>query len=317
MKAAQFVRFGDPGVIDVVDAAVPTPGEGEVLIRVAASSVNAVDASHRSGELGLITRRRFPQGLGVDAVGRIEGVGAGVTGFVKGERVWAMRAGADGLRRSTGLAAEFAVVHSHRVAPAPESLSDAEAAALIVGGYTALRAFRDVLSLRPGSRTLIRGASGGVGSAAVPIAAALGGQVIGVTSRRNGDLVRSLGAQEVFDYATATPSDVGSADVIFDTVGTQLSAWRSALSRNGRMATVAVGSAGALAAVGLSAIHGSRRIRMFAGEPPTGQLAALSAFVDANHIRPVVHETFRIDDIGRAHDRFDRGGVAGKLVIVM
>ena len=257
------------------------------------------------------------RGVGIDAVGRIERIGANVTGFSDGDRVWAIRAGAAGIRKPTGLAAEFAVVDQRRVALAPTSLDDVQAAALVVGGYTALRALRDTVRLRPGERAVIRGASGGVGSAAVSIAAALGGRVVGVASGRNEDAVRAGGAQEFFDYAALSPSDVGMADVIFDTVGTDLLAWRRILEHDGRMAAVGVGSPRALTAVAVSSLHGSRRIRMFAGEPPAGQLAALTAFVDAHGIRPLVHEAFALDEIRRAHEAFAARGLAGKLVITV
>ncbi|GAB3618496.1 NADP-dependent oxidoreductase [Okibacterium endophyticum] len=317
MKSAQFRRFGDPSVIEIADADVPRPDAGEMLIRVAAMSVNSVDAAHRSGKLGFIAGTRLPQGLGIDAVGTVEKVGAQVDGFAIGERVWAIRSGLAGLRSPTGLASEFAVVDARRVAHAPESLDDIEAAAFVVTGYTALRALRDSLRLRPGDRVVIRGASGGVGSAAVQIAAAMKGRVAGIASEQKSDLVLSLGAVEVFDYASATPSSVGSADAVFDTVGTQLAEWRRIVRRDGRMVTVAVQSPAALATIGLTSVHGSRRIRAFAGEPPAGQLAALTEFVEAHQVRPVVHQTFRLDDIQKAHEVFASRGIAGKLVITV
>jgi NADPH:quinone reductase-like Zn-dependent oxidoreductase len=317
MRSAQFHRFGGPSVIEIADVAVPRPGAGEVLIRVAAVSVNSVDAAHRSGRLGAAAGSRFPHGLGIDAVGTVESTGADVTGFAIGERVWAVRSGMAGLRRPTGLASEFAVVDARRAAHAPDSLDDVEAAALVISGYTALRALRDSLRLRPDERVVVRGASGGVGSVAVQIAAAMEGRVAGLASKQHSDLVRALGAVEVFDYASTTPSAVGAADVVFDTVGTQLTAWRRILQRNGRMATVALQSAGALVSIGLSSLHGSRRIRTFAGEPPIGQLAALTEFVEAHDVRPVVHQTFRLNEIQKAHEVFAGRGVAGKLVITV
>ncbi|MGP3535687.1 NADP-dependent oxidoreductase [Microbacterium sp. RD1] len=317
MKTAQFARYGDEGVIEIVDAPIPRPGPAEVLLRVTASSVNSVDIAHRAGAMGLVTGRTFPQGLGVDAVGRIESVGTDVSGFAPGERVWAIRAGAAGMKKPTGLAAEFAIVDARRMAHAPESLDDTAAAALVVSGYTALRALRDALRLQPGGRVVIRGASGGVGSAAVSIAATMGGRVVGLASERNVEVVRALGAHEVFDYASTSPSEVGPADAVFDTVGTQLPAWQRTLRRGGRMATVALASPAALASVALSAAQGSRRIRAFVGEPPAGQLAALTAFVEAHDIRPLVHETITLDDIARAHRVFEGRGLAGKVVLTV
>jgi NADPH:quinone reductase-like Zn-dependent oxidoreductase len=317
MRAAQITRFDGPSAIEMVDVPIPDPSAGEVLIRVAATSVNSVDVAHRQGTLAFVTGRRFPQGIGVDAVGTVERLGSDVGGLVVGERVWAIRGGAAGLRNATGLASEFAVVDARRVAHAPESLSDAEAAALVGGGYAALRALRDQLHVQPGARVVIRGAAGGVGSAAVSIATAMGGRVAALASGRSADFVRSLGAIEAFDYSSATPSSVGPADAVFDTVGTELSSWRRILRRNGRMSTVALASPAAFAAIGVSAIHGSGRIRAFAGEAPAGHLAALTDFVDAHGIRPAIHATFGLDGIRRAHEAFAGRGVEGKLVITI
>jgi NADPH:quinone reductase-like Zn-dependent oxidoreductase len=317
VRSAQFTRYGDDGVIEIVDAAIPRPGPTEVLLRVAASSVNAVDIAHRAGKLAYVTGRNFPQGLGVDAVGRIESMGSDVSGFARGERVWAVRAGAGGMKQPIGLASEYAVVDARRVSHAPESMDDTTAAALVVSGYTALRALRDSLRLQPGGRVIIRGASGGVGSAAVSIAAAMNGYVVGLASQRNLEVVQALGAHEVFDYSATTPSQVAPADAVFDTVGTRLSAWRRTLRRGGRMATVAFASPAAIATIVSSVVHGSKRVRAFAGEPPAGHLAELAAFVEARGIRPLVHETISLDAIARAHRVFEGRGLAGKVVVTM
>jgi NADPH:quinone reductase-like Zn-dependent oxidoreductase len=315
MRAAQIERFGDWRAVGVADAPVPVPRTGEVLLRVATSSVNPVDIAHREGRLRLLAGRRMPQGLGIDAVGTVERVGSAVRDFVPGQRVWAIRAGASGMRRATGLTAQLAVVDARRVALAPASLDDVAAAGLLIGGYTALRALTDVAHVRPGDRVLVRGGTGGVGSAAVQIAAALGARVAVLASASGEGVARQLGATEFFDYRTATPASVGSVDVVMDTVGTDLFAWRRALSPGGRMVGVAFDSVAGLAAVGASAVFGARRIRTFAGEPPVGALAALTRFVDEHGLRGVVHATYPLDRLGEAHRDFSVGGVRGKIVV--
>jgi len=315
MHTAQITRFGDWRAVHVAETTVPDAAAGQVLVRVSASSLNAVDAAHREGRLTVLAGRRLPQGLGIDLVGTIEGIGANVTGLQVGDRVWGIRAGAFSMKGARGLTAEYAVVNASQVARAPESLDDVQAAALVVGGYTSLRALRDVARLQPGERVLVRGGTGGVGSAAVPIAAAMGGRVAVLASARNEDLALGLGAHEFFDYATATPASVGSADVILDTVGSDLLAWRRLLSPGGRMVSVAFDSLAGLVAITASSVFGRGRIRTFAGEPPSGYLNSLSSFVDEHRIRALVHETFPLEHVQDAHRAFTAPGLRGKIVV--
>jgi NADPH:quinone reductase-like Zn-dependent oxidoreductase len=315
MRAAQITRFGDWRTVATSEVPTPSPRGGEVLVRVSASSINSVDIAHREGRLRALAGRRLPQGLGIDLVGTVESTGPGVGSFSPGDRVWGIRAGAGGMRQPTGLTADYAVVDARRVARAPESLDDASAASLVTGGYTALRALRDVARLQPGERVLVRGGAGGVGSAAIQIAAALGARVAALASSSSADLVGSLGATEVFDYSTATPASVGRVDVLLDTVGTDLFAWRRTLAPGGRMVGVAFDSLRGLAAIGASGVFASRRIRMFAGEPPAGILDSLTAFVDDHGIRGVVHNSYPLEELAEAHRAFAAGGVRGKIVI--
>jgi NADPH:quinone reductase-like Zn-dependent oxidoreductase len=315
MRAAQITRFGDWRVVDVAETAIPEPGPGQVLVRVNASSINVADVAHREGRLKVFTGRRLPQGLGVDLVGTVERTGAGVSEFSMGDRVWGIRAGAAGMKSAAGPTADFAVIEAHNIAHAPERLDDVQAAALVVGAYTALRALRDVARLQPGERVLIRGGTGAVGGAAVQIAAALGGRVAVLASPRSEQLAHELGAHEYFDYTTASPHAVGPADVVLDTVGTDLSAWRRTLTPTGRMVGVAFDSLAALATIGASTVFLSRRIRMFAGEPPAGTLAGVTRFVDNHGIRALVHDTFPLDRLQDAHHAATTRGLQGKIVI--
>jgi len=197
----------------------------------------------------------------------------------------------------------------------PESLDEVEAASLVVGGYTALRALRDVARLQPGERVLVRGGAGGVGSGAVQIASAIGARVAVLASASCEKLVGDLGATEFFDYSTATPASVGKVDVLIDTVGTDLLAWRRTLGPGGRMVGVAFDSPAGLTAIGMSRVFGTRRVRTFAGQPPAGALAALTRFVNEKSIHGVVHGTYPLKETAEAHRAFAAGGVRGKIVI--
>ncbi|MGV8858696.1 quinone oxidoreductase family protein [Rhodoglobus sp.] len=315
MRAAQITRFGDWEAIQVADVPIPAPRADEVLVRVAASSVNSVDIKHRQGRLRLLAGRRVPQGLGIDLVGSVESVGGAVKDFAPGERVWGIRAGASGMRNAAGPAADYCVVDARHLARAPESLDNVDAASLVTGAYTALRALKDVARLQPGERVLVRGGTGGVGNAVVQVAAALGARVAVLASPSSDNLASVLGASEFFDYTTATPASVGKVDVLVDTVGTDLLGWRRTLAPNGRMVSVAFDSLAGIAAIGMSRIYGSARIRMFAGEPPAGALATLTQFVNERGIRGLVHKTYPLENLAEAHRAFSAGGVRGKIVV--
>jgi NADPH:quinone reductase-like Zn-dependent oxidoreductase len=218
-------------------------------------------------------------------------------------------------RHRTGAAAEYVAVPADRIAPAPANISAAEAASLAVAGTTALIALRDSTHLASGERVLVRGAAGGVGTAAVQLARAIGGQVTALARDRHASALAGLGADRVLGY-DATPDQTGTFDVIIDTAGSDLECYRRRLTRNGRMVTVGL-SAAALAAIALSAVHGSRRIRTFSANPDTALLRDLAGYVTSGALRPVVNHVYPLADIAAAHRAFTQGGTLGKHVIAV
>ena len=160
----------------------PTPGEGEVLVRVEASSVNGHDVIVRAGGLKMVSGRKFPIGTGLDFAGIVVATGPGAEGYRAGDRVWGTVHPRQ--RHVTGAAAEYVTVPADRIAPAPAGISPAEAASLVVAGTTALIALRDSTHLASGERVLVRGAAGGVGTAAVQLAHAMGGHVTALARDR-------------------------------------------------------------------------------------------------------------------------------------
>ncbi|WP_433859308.1 NAD(P)-dependent alcohol dehydrogenase [Streptomyces kronopolitis] len=314
MKAAQITGFGTPDVLRVHEVDRPTPGAGEVLVSVEASSVNGLDTLVRSGGLRIVTGRRFPIGVGLDFAGVVAATGDGVPRHQVGDRVWGT---VHPLKRHTlGGASAYVVVPADRVGPAPADLSPVEAASLVVAGTTALSALRDTLHLTSGERVLIRGAAGGVGTAAVQLAHASGGHVTALCRERHADALRELGADEAFDYGTTTADRIGPFDVILDTVGSDLHRFRGRLTRAGRMATISL-SASSVAAIAASSVHGSRRIRTLSSNPDTDTLRALADHVTSGRLRPVVDSVYPLADIASAHRAFERGGVVGKQVVKM
>ncbi|MPY66379.1 NAD(P)-dependent alcohol dehydrogenase [Deinococcus sp. SDU3-2] len=214
MLAARFHTFGGPEVLRVEEVPWPWPQRDEVLIRVAASSVNGSDLRLRSGSGPISLTVRRPYTTGLDVAGTVVGVGPRVTAFMPGERVFGL------LGHGGGGAAEYVTVPQSRVAHLPDALALAEAAAVPLSGLTALQALREGASLhrRPGARVLIHGAAGGIGSFAVGLARHFGAVVTGTARASKLDFVRTLGADEALDTASLDLTRGGRTwDVIFDT----------------------------------------------------------------------------------------------------
>ena len=313
MKAAQIDRFGGPDVLRINEVDRPAPGKGEVLVQVQASSVNGHDVIVRAGGLKMVSGRKFPLGTGLDFAGIVVATGPGPAGYRAGDRVWGTVHPRQ--RHVTGAAAEYVTVPADRVAPAPADISPCDAASLVVAGTTALIALRDSTRLAAGERVLVRGAAGGVGTAAVQLAHAMGGHVTALARDRYARALGDLGADRVLGY-DATPEQTGSFDVIVDTVGSELECYRRRLIIDGRMVTVGL-SAAALAAIAVSTVHGSRRIRTFSANPDTALLRDLAGQVASGALHPVVSGVFPLADIAAAHRAFSRGGTLGKHVIAV
>ncbi|MEU9449726.1 NAD(P)-dependent alcohol dehydrogenase [Streptomyces sp. NPDC048277] len=312
MKAVQIMSYGAADVLRMNEVARPVPGAGEVLVSVEASSVNGHDVLVREGGLKMVSGRRFPIGVGLDFAGVVAATGADVESYRAGDRVWGMVHPRQ--RHTTGGAAEFVVVSADRIAPAPAGSSLVEAASLVVAGATALIALRDSVRLAAGERVLVRGAAGGVGTAAVQLAHAMGAHVTALARDRHTQLLTGLGADEVLDYGSTASEQVGPFDVILDTVGSELNCYRNRLAKGGRMTTVGL-SASALAAIAASSVYGSRRIRAFSANPGTALLRDLADHVTSGALRPVVDGVHPLADTAAAHQAFEQGGVVGKQVI--
>lgn len=315
MRAALYDRYGPPEVLYVGEVPKPVAGPGQVLVRVAASSVNGGELHGRAGRVRFVTGfRDVPRRTGIDFAGEVAAVGRDVPGFAPGDRVWGV------LPRTFGAAAEFVVVPANRLAAAPTGLDLAEAAALPGVGTTAITALRDRVGLRAGERLLVRGASGGVGHVAVQLGRAYGAHVTGLAGSGSLEFVRGLGAHEVHDYATTSAADLPRFDVVVDTVGADLRTYRRLLAPGGRMVTVTfdldhpVRSLGYLLA---STAHGRRRVRFFRGDPRADLLTELTRLTERGSLRPVVDRVFPLTDIAAAHRALAAGGVRGKVVVTV
>ena len=222
MRAVRIHAYGGVDALQYEDAPRPAPGEGEVLVRVFATSVNPFDCAVRGGYLAGYFNNTLPLILGTDISGVVEAVGPGVTAFKRGDQVYAR----GGVVRD-GAYAEFAVVPDSAAAMRPRSLDHIHAAALPHVCLTAWQALIEEAKLAAGQTVLIHGAAGGLGHVAVQLAKVLGAWVIG-TGSRNIDFVRELGVDQAIDYSLTPFEDVvHDVDVVLDTVGgdTQDRSW--------------------------------------------------------------------------------------------
>jgi len=315
MRAAVLAGYGSLRIDDVEK---PEPAEGDVLVRVHATSLNAVDWYGFTGRpwvaRPLMGMRKPRSGqLGSDFAGVVEAVGAGVEGLTPGDEVYG---------HGSGAFADY-VVARKAVARKPANLSFEEAAAVPVAALTALQGLRDHAKLQPGQRVLVNGASGGVGTFAVQVAGALGAVVDAVCSTGNVDQSRELGAERVFDYAREDFTRGGSRyDVLFDVAGTRSwTAMRRVLAPGGTVVLVGgprrrlLGPLGHIAAVKLSPKTQGRRSVFFIASPSSDDLVALRDLIEAGQVRPVIEQGYDLARIDEAMSRIATGHARAKLVV--
>lgn len=323
MKAIVQKAYGPPRrVLHLAEVAIPAVGPQEVLIRVRASSANPWDWHFVCGEpilmrpagIGGIRRPKFPI-PGGDVAGTVERVGADVTGFSVGDEVYGFGHGAF---------AEFVAVPQGNLARKPANLSFEEAAAVPLGAITALQGLR-AGSLRPGQQVLIIGASGGVGTFAVQLAKHEGGQVTGVCSTRNLDLVRSLGADHVIDY-TAEDFLAGSSryDLMLQLGGTYSPrALRHVLTPHGTLIQSYgdgnrwVGPLVNIAAAAALNVFVGQTLKSFVANENTQALDEIRDLVEAGQLRPVIDSRYPLAQAGEAVALVQDGRPAGKVVVTV
>lgn len=314
MKAVLYDRYGGPEVLYVGQVPRPEPGPGEILVRVAAFSVNGGELAVRAGRLRLLTGRTFPKRIGLDFTGEVAALGAGTTGVAVGDRVWGILG-----RSGSGSAAEYVTVRARRVSRVPDGVDLVEAAALPVA-TTAITALRDKAGLRSGERLLVRGAAGGVGNAAVQLGQAYGADVTALARASNLDFVRTLGAHHAVDHRSIGPAQLGYFDVILDTAGSDLRAYRRLLMPGGRMVTISFDlrrPAASLGYIAASTVHGRGRVRFFSGNPQGEHFDDLTRHVEEGHLRPAVDTVFPMEETAAAHRALEAGGVQGKYVVAV
>jgi NADPH:quinone reductase-like Zn-dependent oxidoreductase len=327
MKAICFDRYGSPDVLEFRDVETPAIGDDELLVRVRAASVNPLDWHFMRGMpyvvrlmAGMSRPKASARKLGADMAGLVEAVGRNVTSFSPGDAVFG------GLEERGTLAEYISIRGDGAVLGKPASLTFEQAAAVPVAAYTALQALRDQGQIQPGHRVLINGASGGVGTFAVQIAKALGGEVTGVCSSRNVELVASIGADHVIDYSRKDFTEAtGQYDLMLDIAGSRsLSATRQVLVPKGVLVMVGGPDSGhwigplsrtAKAAV-LSPIV-SQRMAFFLAHQNKADLALLRDLIETAKVTPVIDRTYPLAQTADAIRYLEEGHARGKVVVTI
>jgi NADPH:quinone reductase-like Zn-dependent oxidoreductase len=323
MRAIVYREYGTTEVLHLEQIDKPVPKDDQVLVHVRASSVNPLEWHYMRGtpyitrlSAGLLRPEEIR--IGVDFAGVVEAVGKDVTRFKPGDEVFGGR---------TGALADYVVVRESRaIALKPANISFEQAAGVPIAAITALQGIRDVGKLQPGDKVLVNGASGGVGTFAVQIAKALGGEVTGVCSGRSADLVRSLGASRIIDY---TREDFAAGeqryDVILDCVGNRaLADYRRVLTPKGRLVLIGgggtdegnwVGPIARLLRAALLSPFVSQKIGTLFAELNGKDLSTLADLMQSGKVTPVIDRRYGLADVPRAIDYLEQGHAHGKVII--
>lgn len=302
-RALRIHAYGGAEVARWDEVPVQRPGEGEVLVRVAAAGVNGIDWKVRDGLVRDAFPLTLPATLGIELAGEVAAVGAGVEGYAVGDRVH----GAPG---ALGAYASHVAIGAAKLSRIPAAIDDVTAAAIPVASLTAWQLLFEAGQLQRGETVLIHGGAGAIGSFAVQFAKQAGARVVVTARGRNADLLRRLGADEVIDYQTVRFEEaVKNVDLVLDLVGgeTLTRSWQ-VLSPKGRIFSTAAPDI----ATQLSA---GRRGGWFRMRPDGAQLAEIAGKVAAGELTVVIDEVVTAEQAGDAIERNKRGHGAGKTVI--
>jgi NADPH:quinone reductase-like Zn-dependent oxidoreductase len=305
MKAIRIHSFGGPDVLEVETLPDPRPGPDEMLVKIAAASVNPVDHKIRKGAYPAVKADRLPYTLGRDISGRVESCDARVDGFKPGDAIYAM------LGIDRGGYSEYVLVKAGEAAGMPRRLDYIAAAAVPLAGLTAWQGLFRHGKLHAGQRVLIHAGSGGVGHLAVQFAKAMGAYVITTVSEKHVDFVCRLGADEVIDYKRQRFDDiVHDIDMVFDLIGgeTQERSFRVLREGGILVSTLTAPSQGKARA------HRVRATR-YTAEESGAELAEIARLIDAGKVTPKVARQFSLREVAEAESLVEQGHTEGKVVL--
>ncbi|MGI5189262.1 NAD(P)-dependent alcohol dehydrogenase [Promicromonospora sp. CA-289599] len=322
MRAVRRDGYGPVDILRVSTVEDPVPGSGEVVVRVAAASLNMADLDHllgvpRLARLGTGLTRPTNRGVGVDVAGTVEAVGPDVTGLLQGDRVWA-----DLFDLGHGALADRVRVPASALSPLPDALPFDVAATVPHSGTLALQSLRAIGPIRPGERALVNGAGGCVGPFAVQMAKACGAVVTAVDHGDKLDFLRELGADEVIDYTREDfVRGARRFDVVLDIADTRfLAALRRSLAPGGRYVLIArrISSFAEKALLGpvVGRLTGTRMSTFFWRPNQRADLDELARLLVAGDVLPRVDRRYGLDDTVEAFRRLESGRARGKVLVV-
>ena len=317
MRAVVHDRYGPPEVLRIDEAERPVPAAGEVLIRIRATTVNRTDCAVRAAKpflwrlfKGLLRPRQ--RILGMELSGEVEAIGAGVSGFDVGDRVFGIK--------GSGAYAEFtSMSEDAALARMPVEITFEQAAAVCDGAIAALTCLRSA-HLREGQRVMIYGASGATGTAAVQLAKAFGADVSAVCNTKNLELVRSLGAEPVFDYTREDFTKNGETyDVIVDAAGKHsFRRSRHSLNPGGTFVATDVGFLWHVPPLALlTRWIGDKRVTLSISRETKEDVALLKGLIEAGKYRPVIERAYPLEDVVEATRYVETGQKTGNVVLTI
>ncbi|MDG4663060.1 NADP-dependent oxidoreductase [Mycobacterium sp. 236(2023)] len=310
MKAIQFHRYGGSDVLEYVDVAKPVPGAGQVLVKVAGTSFNPVDAGIRGGYLSEVFAIDSPHVPGIDVAGTIAEIGNGVDGWNVGDAVVGLLP-----MTADGAAAEYVVAPAEVLAQAPSSVPLADAASLPTVGLTAWQALFEIAGLTRGQTILINGAGGAVGGYATQLAKSVGAEVTATAKAETAQHLHDFGADHIIGYLdyTATPFEIGGApfDVVLNLVST------TAAETEALASVVVAGGhyVGTMTSGPERPQRGLRAQRVFV-RSDAAQLADLAGRVDSGELRIDVADRRPLAQAAAVHEAYDTGRLPGKTLLI-
>lgn len=319
MKAIMYNKYGSPDVLEFNDIDKPVAGDDEVLVRVRAASVNALDWRLMTGKplfirlmIGGLRKPKLTR-PGVDVSGQVEAVGRNVTEFKPGDEVFGA---------CDGSFAEYVCVIEDRLELKPANISFEDAAAVPLAAITALQVLRDKGQIQSGQKVLVDGASGGVGTFAIQIAKSFGAEVTAVCSTRNVDTARSIGADYVIDY---TQEDFTQSKQRYDLIFAanayhSIFDYRRALGQDGIYVMVGGGWSQIFQAMLLGQLLsriGSKKMCFYIANINKTDLVLLKDFLAAGKIVPVIDRHYPLSDVAEALRYLGEGHAQGKVIITL
>lgn len=317
MRAVSYQQFGGPEVLTLVEVAKPTPKDDELLVKIHATSVNAIDIIARRGIKALYGMTKLMFGmktpkhpiLGFDVSGEVEAVGSKVSAYTKGDLIY-------GASQTGGANAEYICLKEKNVALKPHNMTHAEAASVPDTACTALTGIRKSVKMdqNEDQKVLLYGASGGVGAYAIQIAKLYTSDITAVCSTDKIEMAKELGAMSVIDYTKEHFWENGQKyDVIFDIVGRKKISFdlcKNSLTPTGIFITTDAET------VGFRQIW-NKKIKTFMAAPNHDNLEFLKTQIEAGKITSIIDKSFPLENLADAHEYYERGHLKGKVVVTI